>query len=123
MEQTKEKEYILCNDVTNEYLTRVTFNGGPVYKTTTLNLAVRFTEEDKRNLEKLGASDSNKILNNIEETAFGNDSEVEETYKLSNLSFLSINDLTPEERIVFERDIEEGIKRAARIHCCSIISR
>lgn len=118
-----KKEYILCNDITNEYLTRVTFNGGDVYKTTTLHLAVRFTEEEKQKMEQLGANNPDKILNNIEATAFGNDSHVKETYRLSNMSFLSVNDLTPEEKIIFERDIEEGIKRVARIHCCSIISR
>lgn len=117
------KEYILYNHVTGEYLTRVIFNGGPVYKTTTLNFAVRFTDEDKEQLEALGASNPDKVLTNIEATAFGSDDEVKETYKISNLSFLSINDMTPEERIAFERDIEAGIKRAASLHCCSIIRR
>ena len=98
MEQTKAKEYILYNEVTNEYLTRVTFMGSTVYKTTTLDLAMRFSEQDKENLEAMGAGNPEKVLNNIEATAFGNDSDVKETYRLSNLSFLSINDLTLEER-------------------------
>ena len=54
MEQTKAKEYILYNEVTNEYLTRVTFMGSTVYKTTTLDLAMRFSEQDKENLEAMG---------------------------------------------------------------------
>mgnify|MGYP003469877780 FL=1 len=123
MEQTKEKEYILYNEVTNEYLTRVTFMGSTVYKTTTLDLALRFSEQDKESLEAMGAGNPEKVLNNIEATAFGNDSDVKETYRLSNLSFLSINDLTPEERAAFDQEIEEGKKKAARIHCCRIVSR
>lgn len=71
----------------------------------------------------MGAGDPEKVLNNIEATAFGNDSDVKETYRLSNLSFLSINDLTPEERAAFDQEIEEGKKKAARIHCCRIVSR
>ena len=123
MEQTSAKEYILYNEVTNEYLTRVTFMGSTVYKTTTLDLAMRFSEQDKENLEAMGAGNPEKVLNNIEATAFGNDSDVKETYRLSNLSFLSINDLTPEERAAFDQEIEEGKKKAARIHCCRIVSR
>ena len=123
MEQTTAKEYILYNEVTNEYLTRVTFMGSTVYKTTTLDLALRFSEQDKESLEAMGAGDPEKVLNNIEATAFGNDSDVKETYRLSNLSFLSINDLTPEERAAFDLEIEEGKKKAARIHCCRIVSR
>lgn len=122
MEQTTAKEYILYNEVTNEYLTRVTFMGSTVYKTTTLDLALRFSEQDKESLEAMGAGDPEKVLNNIEATAFGNDSDVKETYRLSNLSFLSINDLTPEERAAFDQEIEEGKKKAARIHCCRIVS-
>ena len=117
MEQTTAKEYILYNEVTNEYLTRVTFMGSTVYKTTTLDLALRFSEQDKESLEAMGAGDPEKVLNNIEATAFGNDSDVKETYRLSNLSFLSINDLTPEERAAFDQEIEEGKKKGARIHC------
>ena len=123
MEQTKAKEYILYNEVTNEYLTRVIFMGSTVYKTTTLDLAMRFSEQDKENLEVMGAGNPEKVLNNIEATAFGNDSDVKETYRLSNLSFLSINDLTPEERAAFDQEIEEGKKKAARIHCCRIVNR
>ncbi|WP_153060340.1 hypothetical protein [Trichococcus alkaliphilus] len=123
MEQSKVKEYILLNEVTNEYLTRVTFMGSAVYKTTTLDLAMRFSEQDRENLEAVGAGNPDKVLNNIEATAFGNDSDVKETYRLSNLSFLSINDLTPEERAAFDQEIEEGKKKAARIHCCRIVSR
>eukprot|EP00831_Metopus_contortus_P021418 TRINITY_DN19575_c0_g1_i1.p1 TRINITY_DN19575_c0_g1~~TRINITY_DN19575_c0_g1_i1.p1 ORF type:complete len:166 (+),score=32.48 TRINITY_DN19575_c0_g1_i1:53-550(+) len=123
MEQTTAKEYILYNEVTNEYLTRVTFMGSTVYKTTTLDLALRFSEQDKESLEAMGAGNPEKVLNNIEATAFGNDSDVKETYRLSNLSFLSINDLTPEERAAFDQEIEEGKKKAARIHCCRIVSR
>lgn len=123
MEQTKAKEYILYNEITNEYLTRVTFMGSIVYKTTTLDLAMRFSEQDKEKLEAMGAGNPEKVLNNIEATAFGNDSDVKETYRLSNLSFLSINDLTPEERAAFNQEIEEGKKKAARIHCCRIVNR
>jgi sporulation-control protein spo0M len=123
MEQTIAKGYILYNEVTNEYLTRVTFMGSTVYKTTTLDLAMRFSEQDKENLEAMGAGNPEKVLNNIEATAFGNDSDVKETYRLSNLSFLSINDLTPEERAAFDQEIEEGKKKAARIHCCRIVNR
>ncbi|MFY9902191.1 MAG: hypothetical protein WAK52_06245 [Trichococcus sp.] len=123
MEQTKAKEYILYNEITNEYLTRVTFMGSIVYKTTTLDLAMRFSEQDKEKLEAMGAGNPEKVLNNIEATAFGNDSDVKETYRLSNLSFLSINDLTPEERAAFDQEIEEGKKKAARIHCCRIVNR
>jgi len=123
MEQTTTKEYILYNEVTNEYLTRVTFMGSTVYKTTTLDLAMRFSEQDKEKLETMGAGNPEKVLNNIEATAFGNDSDVKETYRLSNLSFLSINDLTPEERAAFDQEIEEGKKKAARIHCCRIVNR
>ena len=53
MEQTTAKEYILYNEVTNEYLTRVTFMGSTVYKTTTLDLALRFSEQDKESLEAM----------------------------------------------------------------------
>ena len=74
MEQTKAKEYILFNEVTNEYLTRVTFMGSTVYKTTTLDLAMRFSEQDKETLEAMGAGNPDKVLSNIEATAFGNDS-------------------------------------------------
>lgn len=123
MEQITAKEYILYNEVTNEYLTRVTFMGSAVYKTTTLDLAMRFSEQDKESLEAMGAGNPEKVLNNIEATAFGNDSDVKEIYRLSNLSFLSINDLTPEERAAFDQEIEEGKKKAARIHCCRIVNR
>ena len=123
MEQTAAKEYILYNEITNEYLTRVTFMGSTVYKTTTLDLAMRFSEQDKTNLEAMAIGNSDKVLDNIEATAFGNDSQVKETYKLSNLGFLSINDLSAEEREAFDQEIEEGKKKAARIHCCRIVSR
>ena len=123
MEQTNAKKYILYNEDTNEYLTRITFMGSTVYKTTTLDLAMHFSEQDKENLEAMGAGNPEKVLNNIEATAFGNDSDVKETYRLSNLSFLSINDLTPEERAAFDQEIEEGKKKAARIHCCRIVNR
>ena len=123
MEQTVAKEYILYNEITNEYLTRVTFMGSTVYKTTTLDLAMRFSEQDKMNLDAMAIGNSDKVLDNIEATAFGNDSQVKETYKISNLSFLSINDLSEEEREAFDQEIEEGKKKAARIHCCRIVSR
>ena len=123
MEQTAAKEYILYNEITNEYLTRVTFMGSTVYKTTTLDLAMRFSEQDKTSLEAMAIGNPDKVLDNIEATAFGNDSQVKETYKLSNLSFLSINDLSAEEREAFDQEIEEGKKKAARIHCCRIVSR
>ncbi|WP_143596847.1 hypothetical protein [Trichococcus palustris] len=123
MEQTAAKEYILYNEITNEYLTSVTFMGSTVYKTTTLDLALRFSEQDKTNLEAMAIGNPDKVLDNIEATAFGNDSQVKETYKLSNLGFLSINDLSAEEREAFDQEIEEGKKKAARIHCCRIVSR
>ena len=123
MEQTAAKEYILYNEITNEYLTRVTFMGSTVYKTTTLDLAMRFSEQDKTSLEAMAIGNPDKVLDNIEATAFGNDSQVKETYKLSNLGFLSINDLSAEEREAFDQEIEEGKKKAARIHCCRIVSR
>lgn len=123
MEQTAAKEYILYNEITNEYLTRVTFMGSKVYKTTTLDLALRFSGLDKTNLEAMALGNPDKVLDNIEATAFGNDSQVKETYKLSNLGFLSINDLSAEERQAFDQEIEAGKKKAARIHCCRIVSR
>jgi hypothetical protein len=123
MEQIAAKEYILYNEITNEYLTKVTFMGSMVYKTTTLDLAMRFSEQDKTNLEAMAIGNPDKVLDNIEATAFGNDSQVKETYKLSNLGFLSINDLSAEEREAFDQEIEEGKKKAARIHCCRIVSR
>ena len=60
MEQTKAKEYILYNEVTNEYLTRVTFMGSIVYKTTTLDLAMRFSEQDKEKPGGDGCRESGK---------------------------------------------------------------